>query len=588
MDKAWFDLRPLVKRRYAQSVWIPLGLFQDDSDGEYGSPGWWSSFEGAHSVAVPIANREYGERYSWSDNHDPRPWAGDGFYKPADVYSHNEEVDVGFRLALRQSVSDQPSAIWHLHQDFVLALELILEGDIWVRPAEGYVEVARLQRNKAGKPVGIEAKAEFLRDYLAARGCALRIASYRDRKAIVDDVGEIDFPRIAEPQEIFDGRLEERAWAIDSSGSPFGSRVGVFKAARNDVDPDEDVPVMGPEDTDNVESTNWSFTREDGKFYRIASEFWRDEWVEPAAQSPRVRGDDVASQVTFVVEADGTRMNADELNHEEIGRWLWFKPGIAAALLARRGAKLDWYTRYTGGLSTPSDPSVHFGINESGLITVYAHDVARLPEWERRLWAGFNVTPEGKVSAELLSAQVRVEPADTQAPEAYFAMGLRHLKLAWGRRFKTALLRTHDQQDEILSRIHRFRALDRPGLLSLAKDVARLTADSIEPGVAQAIAPPEKGQKIGSLKSLERALATIVDAETAREVMGPLFAAYDLRLSDAHLPRSDLLAAYALLDTEEIDSPLTAGFKLLNAVVGSLYGCVEILRSNTNANGETQ
>lgn len=580
MDKKWFDLRHQIKRTYAQSVWIPLSIGITEKSGEYGSADYRDVFEGAHSVVVPLDRRELAETYSWSDEQDSRPWAEAGIYKPSDVHSHNEEVDVGFRLALRQPVPGEQRSVWHLHQDFVLALGLLREGDSWVRPEENYAEVARLRRDQHGQPVGIEAKSEFLRDYLRARNAAMKIASFRSRAAIVEDLDDIDFPQDGRDEEVSGGRLEERAWAIDRSGSPFGSGVAVFKASRNDVDPELDVPIMGPETNENTDSSSWTFKRTDGKLYQVMSEFWRDEWVEPAPNSVRVRRDRVPSSVTFVVEADGTRMNADDLDDEDIGRWLWFSPEVVPAILSRRGASLQWYTRDTGGILTISNPTIHFGLNDKFLVTVYARDVARLPEWERRFWAGFNVSPEAGVSAELLSAQVKVEVAKTQAPEKYLPRVLHKLNVEWRGRFGTALLREHDQIDEILSRIHRFRAMDRSGFLSLAKDIARLTADAIDAGVAQKVAPPEKGQKLGSLKSFEKALATLQGEEIAHKVVGPLFAAYDLRLSDAHLPKSDFLDALKTLGISDDEPPLMMGFKLLHAVVSSLNSCVLLLMAN--------
>jgi hypothetical protein len=58
------------------------------------------------------------------------------------------------------------------------------------------------------------------------------------------------------------------------------------------------------------------------------------------------------------------------------------------------------------------------------LLNAYAKDVAFLPEWLQRVWAGFNVSPEGKVSAELFLAQGRGEPAGTQTPEPFFPLVL--------------------------------------------------------------------------------------------------------------------------------------------------------------------
>ena len=210
-------------------------------------------------------------------------------------------------------------------------------------------------------------------------------------------------------------------------------------------------------------------------------------------------------------------------------------------------------------------------------MTVYARDVARLPEWERRHWSGFNVTPEGKVSTELLSAQVRAEVAETQAPEQVFAEIRLKASLAFEERFGVPLFRHHDQIDEILSRIHRFRALDETGLLSLAKDIARVTADAIDIAMVQSIFPPPSGEKRGSLKSLEAALAAISDTELAHITMSPNFAAYDLRLDDAHLPKSDRLASFNILAIEESDTFMTKGFKLLHETVLAWYRIHSIL-----------
>jgi hypothetical protein len=68
---------------------------------------------------------------------------------------------------------------------------------------------------------------------------------------------------------------------------------------------------------------------------------------------------------------------------------------------------------------------VHFGINSRGLVNVYAKDIALLPDWQQKIWAGYNIGPDGKVSEELLASQAEAQPADTQAPEVFLGKGLR-------------------------------------------------------------------------------------------------------------------------------------------------------------------
>ena len=152
--------------------------------------------------------------------------------------------------------------------------------------------------------------------------------------------------------------------------------------------------------------------------------------------------------------------------------WLWFRPDAMMALSVRRGGGIRWYTRDTGGVWCSPDYEVHFGVNRLGLVNVYAKDIGLLPEWQQRVWAGHNIGPEGGVSDELLASQVRASPADTQAPEAFLAKGLKFLKQRSLEEFGVSVLREHDQIPVIIPRCHRFRAIDKAGLFGLAKDFA--------------------------------------------------------------------------------------------------------------------
>ena len=176
-----------------------------------------------------------------------------------------------------------------------------------------------------------------------------------------------------------------------------------------------------------------------------------------------------------------------------------------------------------------------------GLVNAFAKDIALLPEWQQRLWVGFNVGPEAGVSEELLASQAKGAPADTQAPEKFLPKGIELLNDVALEKFGFRLLREHEHFEQVLSRTHRFRSLDKTGLLSLAKDVARLTADSIDASALQRVSRPSKRERWGSLKTLENVLALKVGSTRARSLIGPLVGAYELRQADAHLPGSDLL-----------------------------------------------
>jgi hypothetical protein len=587
----WFRYPDLKHRRFAKAVWIPLRAIEDlRSEKSFGDLGYIKETFACGSLAVPIDHRELGEKLGWSDigvGHEVGHYCGPEGYKRADEYwlDRSSPAFLGTELILPQHFAREIPAEWHLNQDLVFALRLQREGDVWLARDEGYVEVVRLTRDTDGYPSKIEIRAEHIRDYLAARKMALRIVWYRDRDAIVED---------ATPFSISDRREEEfeespgfrwvgRSYAVhEGSGDPIGSQSAVFHAWRTDVDPGEDVPEFGPETDNNVDYTSRTFARSGAEVYRVEGEIWAEEWIEPAEHSPRVRGDDLPSTTSFIVDASGATQSADELDNEDIGKYLWFRPDIIPNLLSRRGAKWQWYSRETGGIELVLGYHVHFGVNSLGLVNAYAYDIAKLPEWQRRIWHGFNVAPDGGVSAELLQSQMQARPAKTLAPERHLAQALGDVDERFRARFGVPLFRVHPSSAEIAAAIHRFRALDQQGVFALAKDISRLIVEAIDTTALHKIAPPEKGAGTGSMRSLERVLATIVSTEEARSALTRIVGIYELRGADAHLPSSELDDGYRLSGIDKSAPPLEQGLQMLLRTMQALGGLHALLDTSAS------
>ena len=88
------------------------------------------------------------------------------------------------------------------------------------------------------------------------------------------------------------------------------------------------------------------------------------------------------------------------------------------------------------------------------------------------------------------------------------------------------------------------------------------------------------GERWGSLKSLEKYLGTIIPETSAKRLMGPLFAIYDLRLADAHLPKSDYGAQFQLLGVHEDRPFVWQGYEMLHSCVSTLYTIIEVLNNS--------
>ncbi|ABA87424.1 hypothetical protein Pcar_0163 [Syntrophotalea carbinolica DSM 2380] len=566
MNKEWILLEKETRRTFSKATWVPLRAYCNDESGQSTQVGYVSDCFACGSVAFPPEQRERAEQLGWSDigiGHSVQPYAyEDGFYASIDQYQYNDKEPIGVELVFEHPQPVVGGTHWILNPDLVVALRLIKDGLNWVRPEENFVVVAREVLEDDGSHRLIEIKREFLIDYLAARGLSLRISSYRQRVENVASIERSDYSTLENLQEQRDdGRFELR---IHSLNKIFGGSWAVFRAWRTDVDEEEDAPVMGPESDDNTDFESSKGDRSRFEGVRVEGEFWRDEWIDHQGRSRRVRGDADNTLPQFIVETDGTRMVSADLNNEDIGRWLWFRSSVVGDLLSHRGFSLKWYTSETGGISSTSGYSTHFGINDSDLITVYAYDIARLAAWEQHIWAANNIVPEGKVSNELLASQVRAQPASTHAAEEKLFGVMRMLAVGFHQEIGISLF-NHDIDDQAaMQQISRFASIDQASLLRLAKELVRVFSDRLNVRDLRKISTHAEKEKLGSNKLLQDVLSQKVGLEKAREVFGPIVGAYDMRVGDAHPTGSKIGEALKLAGIDQGASYLRQGERLIS------------------------
>lgn len=585
MKQDWFEMSDIKRRTFERAVWIPLRAVNEIEEiGRFGYVGYKSEFFGAGSLAIPLNFKSEAEKLGWTDigiSHDHCGHFQGEEYIPSNIYKDYSSQLIGEHLVLSQTGNSIEKNEWHLNQDFVITLGLIREGDTWVRPYEGYLEIAKLYRRPDKSPYLIEVRAAHLKDYLCARKMALYINSYYQRVEIVENIDHIKWGQHFVEEHNGMDRWEGRISEIHEGGMPFNSKTAVFHVARTDVDMEEDVPDFDFSNNDVIESDSWTQEHHGRKLYHAEGELWRNEWIEPTLSSPIVRGDKTPAIVFFITDAEGTQENKSTLIKGS--RWLWFRPEVVVALTHRRGGILGWYTRDTGAVGCLPGYSVHFGINKLGLVNVYAKDIGLLPDWQQKIWAGFNVSPDGKVSEELLESQMKAKPANTKAPEDFLEKGLKALNNVAYNEIGISILKEHDLIQELIKKCHRFRATDKAGLYALAKDVARLTADSIDVAAIQTIVIPPNGTKWGSLKSLENLLAKKIEPNKARLLLSSLVGVYELRHGDAHLPSSNIDEAFNLIGIDQDIPYVHQGYQLLHSCVSSIYEIINIFKNWKNS-----
>ena len=580
LDQDWFEMRGIRKKNFASSVWIPLRACElSIHSGKVGYSGYKCEFFGCATVAISVLDEDKARELTWrnlnqSGCHSPR--VDDEKYVPAEIFDAWPLDLQGLNLMMVPRCESEERQEWIVNQDLVLALSLIREGDVWRSPYENYMDVIRLTKDDEDNCVRLEIRTSHLRDYLCARKMGLRISSYYSREVCSPHKEGIAWSgdeRVQDSNDVhWEGRLRD---TLEGGGWP-GMTFAVIDVSRTDLDPDDDIPVMNPPTEENTSTETRTGIRQGKENFQIEGVVTKTEWINPSSKSPRVRGDSLPPTTFFSMDAEGNRQNSETLS--DSGRWLWFKPTVIRDLLGCRGSSLRWSSLQTGDISCSNDSGVHFGVNALGLINVFAKDISLLPDWQQQLWAGHGAAPEGKLSDELFTQQVRGKFVDTRPPEEAFREGVERMRGVSTAAFGATILASHDDYDEILATCHRFRSTDTAGLLSLAKDVARLTSDSFDGSVCSSIIPELKGKNLGGRNALQKLIASRIGDSEARALMGPLAGIYDLRLCDAHLPGSGVASkAFEVIGLNPTDPILIQGTALLAAASRSVSEIADVL-----------
>lgn len=582
MDQSWFEMQDLRKRKLDSSVWISLRSEKTIRNNiEFGRSGYTEEFIGHGTLMISMDQKEIAEQLTWNDvgiSHS----LGLNFvyekYSKSDKYE-GENIK-GTHLVLDQTFDNNyDNHEWHLHQDLVINLGLKREGDIWICPRQGYTEVAKLERDDDGSPINLQIKNQFLKDYLFATDCGLYVTSFFSRDAILETEPSqplnVDSVQSLNGKDIWEYRILE---IHEGGGFAFGEKIAISHASRIDVDENDDVPDMTSIPSDeNVKAEYYEKSFSGRKLFRPIAELWKYEWISPALKSPITLGHEELTEFYYVVDVAGNKETGEKL--KQGGKWLWFKPELITNILARRGSSLQWYTRDTGSISCSPSWGIHFGVNDLGLITVYAKDIGQLPAWQQQIWYGYNISPEGGISKELYDSQVKADPAETLAPEAFFSRVITEINEAFQKQFGLDFFRGHPSIIEISTSIHRFRAVDSQGLFSLAKDIARILVDDVDVESLQKIAIPPKGSKWGSIKTIENLLSMKIRQEKARKITAPFVGVYELRHGDAHLPSSEINNSYNLIPVDRNLPHVIQGYHLLFACVQNLHIILHTIRN---------
>ncbi|MEA3272627.1 MAG: hypothetical protein U9P90_03080 [Patescibacteria group bacterium] len=559
MQKEWFELQDYIKEKADSQVWVPLRCSRNlIKEGEFGYRGFKKEYFGLTSILIKEQDIEKAKELEWMDvglsrSHKGNPYEEE--YQPASHFEHNGIV--GEHLVISHEIGGAYCNNWYISPDLLTTLELVQEGYGWLAYNRGYEEVIKLHKNNNGYVDEILIKLPYLKDYLCVRNRVLMLSSYRSRVEISDIELSVDW-ELEKITTIEKGlQWGGRMYPIhEGSSYRYGEKMAILHVGRTNVDFDNDVPEYPfSSNEENTESKSWTRGFDGKKLFRIEGEVWKSDFVFPSQKSSIILdSEDTTDKYSYITKADGCKETAKKLI--DSGKYLWFRPDVVNSILSNRDTTLSWYTRDTGGIGFNRYGLVHFGVNKIGMITVYVKDICLLPDWQQKIWHSYNISPDGKVSVELLMSQQEAKPANTLPPEKFFKNELERLNDNFKRLYNEKLFKD-DKIDDILKKIHRFVAVPEEGLFVLAKDIARVSADSFDRTLLKKILGNNKDyQKLGTLSLMKKLISTIISEDIAEKSMTALDASYLLRINDAHIPSKEKTEAAltALKITSEMNN----------------------------------
>ena len=587
----WFEMRGTRNHPMSVNSWVTIKSIQTfPHEGCLLEEGHPQEIKNVGSVMFPITNHEMVFKFGWDNEAHSCRFNGeiygskinypsielqekikDAHYLPCGYYYRDGLL--GYGMVIEQHVNSQENPVWHLHQDFVVALNLIREGDKWFRPEEGYIEVARLKRNCKGKSEFLEVRKEHLLDYLSAREMNLYLYVFRSRRQLANDYSHINWGLEKEYiKEDNMGRWAGRIITMPPCELFPKNTTKEHSISSEDVNEGEKVP--GPESKSARDQTS-NMKTADNLIYMIIGDLWFTEVIEAGNRSERVLGEESAS-VSFIIDSEGRTETIEFL--KESFAWLHFRPEVINVILGRRGASISWLTSYTGGVSLAPGHSVRFGVNNASHINVLAKDIARLPVWQLRVWFGSNITPEEEVSSELFASQFGANLVDTIAPEVLFRNAYKNINRTSSEVLQKPLFPKHEYCDELFDKCHRFRAIERSGLYELAKDLYRLTFENVDQSALSVVVGFQKEYEQKSIRHLQKVLEICRDTREAEKIAGSLKALNKLRQAGAHMPSSNIERWIREAGIIKTGNPINEAYQLLQHFAETLNKISELLR----------
>ena len=398
----------------------------------------------------------------------------------------------------------------------------------------------------------LEVKAEFLKDYLKQRGCALVLAYFQSRD-VRETQEDISLPDDDRERFTVRGGRAVRGVRRNQSGYEFHW----FCPVRAD-----DIPY-GREERLKEDRENLKFETKQG--YRFSKE---EGFQEAGYRRPAIGAEDLEEAISFF-------------------RWTYFEPEVlekykndsrgSVSEWSRQGLQVNWLDKMT----------LRAYRNDEDLILIIVDDLAKIPDEELSHWYHYNTSPAGEIPGEMITNYIKADWVDSESPSDAAINAVTELNEAFKTKYGVQLYR------ETGDGINADRMLSLPRneeheLLNVMSEAHQVIVENLDRGNLESQLPDDVLEDVEGKKSaLFEFVKDLSDTSTAAEILDPINAVHDFRKEGSHMtvssggwPRAVDVLGY----TEDSEAYRDMYRDAMRQSAGSLRDITALIKENSEGN----
>jgi len=351
----------------------------------------------------------------------------------------------------------------------------------------------------------LEVKAEFLKDYLKQRGCALVLAYFQSRD-VRETQEDISLPDDDRESFTVCGGKAVRGVRRNQPGYEFHW----FCPVRAD-----DIPY-GREERLNEDRENLKFETKQGYRFSKKEAVNEEGFQEAGYRRPAIGAEDLEEAISFF-------------------GWTYFEPEVlekykndsrgSVSEWSRQGLQVNWLDKMT----------LRAYRNDEDLILIIVDDLAKIPDEELSHWYHYNTSPAGEIPGEMITNYIEADWVDSESPSDAAINAVTELNEAFKAKYGVQLYReTGDgiNADRMLS----LPRNEKHELLNVMSEAHQVIVENLDRGNLESQLPDDVLEDVEGKKSaLFEFVKDLSDTSTAAEILDPINAVHDFRKEGSHM-----------------------------------------------------